>query len=463
MNITRNTASFRDPSGFVFQYQDKLFRQVNQSYKQDYDFLMQSGLYKKLVNEKLLVPHKEVTLSGQTSDVYKTIRPEVIPFISYPYEWSFSQLQDAALLTLQIQKIALDFGMTLKDANGFNIQFLHGRPILIDTLSFETYQKDQPWVAYKQFCEQFLVPLTLASDRDISMIRLLSVFPDGIPLDVADKLLTLNAKLHPGAFLHVVMHNRSQKKYADVALKGTERHSEFSLQSLRGLIDSLEGAVGKLTWKPQGTTWGSYYQETDRPSYSQHGFDQKQKIVANYLGKIKIKTLLDLGANSGLYSRLAAKKGIFSLAVDSDPVAVETNYQQVKKDQEDNILPLWLDLTNPSPALGWENTERGSFWSRWQGDTILALALVHHLAIGHNLPLLILAEFFAAHCQNLIIEFVPKTDKQVKRLLQSREDIFPDYNQEAFDKEFSRYFNIKEVRKVVDSERIIYLMTRKKL
>jgi len=183
-------SSFRDPSGFVFWQDGAIYRQINTIYKEDYDRLMTSGLHKALVEEGLIVSHEEVALQSAAPQVaYKVIRPDQVPFISYPYEWSFSQLKGAALATLRIQRKALDFGMSLKDCSAYNMQFMKGKPVFIDTLSFEKYQEGSPWVAYRQFCQHFLAPLALMSHRDSRLGQLLRIHLDGVPLDLASKLL----------------------------------------------------------------------------------------------------------------------------------------------------------------------------------------------------------------------------------------------------------------------------------
>lgn len=217
--------SFRDPSGFVFVRNHVLFRQVNQQYRVHYDHLMDSGLYQRLLGDGLLVPHTEADGALAVSDdAYKVIQPEAIPFISYPYEWCFSQYKDAALTTLAIQKRALEFGMSLKDASAYNIQLLRGKPVLIDTLSFELYPEGQPWVAYRQFCQHFLAPLALMSYRDMRLGQLMSTYIDGIPIDLASTLLPFRSRFRLALLLHIHLHARSQRRYADAAIgPGTTR------------------------------------------------------------------------------------------------------------------------------------------------------------------------------------------------------------------------------------------------
>ncbi len=450
-------SSFRDPSGFVFYREGIIYRQVNEIYKDNYDQLIGSGLYKKLVNNNLLISHEEVETSYKYNEkAYKVIKPEVVNFISYPYEWCFSQLKNAALATLQIQKHALNHGMTLKDCSAYNIQFINNKPVFIDTLSFEKYQDGSPWVAYKQFCQHFLAPLALAAYKDIRLNKLLQVYLDGIPLDMASELLPSNSMLNYHLYLHLQLHSKAQKKHVMVA--PDKRKVKVSEKSLFGIIDSLETAVKKINWNPHSTYWVDYY---DNTNYDSGSFDHKKEVVSEFLDEIKPKKVWDLGANTGVFSRIASSKGIKTLSFDIDPGAVEKNYIACLTENTTNLLPLLIDLTNPSPSLGWANEERMSIAERGPVEMVLALALIHHLAIANNTPLEKISDFFARICKWLIVEFVPKKDSQVERLLSSRVDIFHDYNQQNFELEFGKRFRIKDLVKVNNSDRYLYLMFNK--
>ncbi len=459
-NKTRaHNASFRDPSGFLFARDGVLYRQVNQIYAEDYKKLMDSGLYAKLVKAGLLIPHTEVELEAADPTLaFKVLRPERVPFISYPYEWSFGQLKDAALATLAIQKRALKLGMSLKDASAYNIQLVGGKPTLIDTLSFETYKEGEPWVAYRQFCQHFLAPLALMAYRDIRLSQLLRVYIDGIPLDLASELLPGRTRWIIGLASHIHLHASAQKRYADVAVSEKRAGRKLSKDALVALIESLQVTVRKLEWNPAGTEWADYYAANN---YTDAAFEHKKVLVGDWLTKIEAKTVWDLGANTGIFSRVAAEAGAYVVSSDIDPAAVEVNYRLVKEHKEQNLLPLVLDLTNPSPAIGWNNLERNSFLQRGPVDATLALALVHHMAISNNVPLTRVAEFFAACGEWLIVEFVPKSDSQVQKLLRSRLDIFNDYTQAGFEQTFGQFFNIKESSAVRDSQRWLYLMQQK--
>ena len=450
------SSSFRDPSGTVFYKNEEIYRQINLEYKENYEFLMDSGLYQKLVDLKLLISHDEVSITPyDEKKSYKIIKPQTIPFISYPYEWSFSQLRQAALTTLEIQKIAINQGMILKDCSAYNIQFFEGNAILVDSLSFEKYEEGQLWKGYKQFCEHFLAPLSLMSHKDIRLGQLLRIHLDGIPLDLTSNLLPTKTKTSFLLLSHIHAHAKSQKHYEDKDIKIKER--KLGKNSLVGLVESLYTGIKKMKWELKKTEWGAYYSDTN---YSENAFLEKKKIIETLLEKIQPKEVWDLGGNVGIFSRLASNKNINTICFDIDPVAIEKNYLQVKENKDQKILPLLLDLTNPIPGIGWENKERASFMNRGPTDTIFALALIHHLAIGNNLPLEKIAGFFHKICKNLIIEFIPKEDSQVKRLLRTRKDIFALYDLEHFKENFGINFEFIESFNIPDSARTIHYLKR---
>jgi ribosomal protein L11 methylase PrmA len=451
-------SSFRDPSGFLFKRDGVLYRQINLDYQNHYEKLMDSGLYQALVDANQLIPHAEVAIAPADSEqAYKIIQPELIPFISYPYEWSFSQLKAAAHLTLAVQKRALDFDLSLKDASAYNIQFHHGRPILIDTLSFEDYREGKPWVAYRQFCQHFLAPLALMTYRDVRLSRLLRVYIDGIPLDLASKLLPFRTRLSPSLLMHLHLHASAQKRYAGKTVSKNIQQRRMSRTAFINLIESLESSIRKLSWQPVSTEWVEYYTDTN---YTNAASQHKAQLIQTFLDKIQPHLVWDLGANTGLYSRLASARAIPTLAFDIDPAAVERNYLACVADAETNLLPLIIDLTNPSPGLGWHHQERTALLTRASADAVMALALIHHLAIANNVPLDQLAHFFDDIGRWLIIEFVPKSDSQVQRLLATRDDIFPNYTRDGFEQAFNKYFTIIETEPIRESERILYLMER---
>jgi ribosomal protein L11 methylase PrmA len=451
-------ASFRDPAGFVFTRRGVLYRQVNAIYRPHYERLMESGLYAQLVERGWLVPHEAVDEPAAAGSAYAVLRPEKIDFISYPYEWAFSQLQDAALLTLDVQLLSLENGISLKDASAYNVQFRDGKPLLIDTLSFEQYVEGRPWAAYRQFCQHFLAPLALMAHTDVRLNHLLRSYIDGIPLDLASKLLPARTRLQLGLAVHIHLHARTQRAYAPTDGTRPKRAVKVSRLGLVGLLQGLRKLVQSLRWEPAGTEWGQYYQATN---YSDAAFDDKQRLVGEYIDAVQPRRVWDLGANTGVFSRIASGSGASTVAFDIDPAAVEGNYRQGRLEGGRQPLPLLLDLTNPSPGLGWSGTERDSLSARGPVDCVMALALVHHLAISNNVPLEKIAGFLSQLCQWLVIEFVPKADSQVQRLLASREDIFDQYDQPHFEAAFSTCFSIVRANPVAGTQRTLYLMRKK--
>lgn len=456
--IERISGSFRDPAGFVYRHGETLLRQVNLRYKEHYEFLLDSGLYDELVAAGLLVSHQERSISSAlTPDAFRIIEPFEIGMVSYPYEWSFGQLKDAAMIMLEIQKRALAHGMTLKDASAYNIQFHEGRPILIDTLSFERHREGAPWIAYRQFCQHFLAPLALMSHVDVRLGRLLESFLDGVPLDLASVLLPKKTWARLSLALNIHLHARSISRHAHASSERVQLSENVGQRGLEGLLDNLETAVRRLDWNPTGTEWAEY---EVAHGYSSQGLSEKERLVLEHLEETHPRIVWDLGSNTGLFSRLAARGADLVVAIDGDPAAVEILYRRIKRDGERRILPLWIDLTNPTPALGWAHEERYSLLKRGPADMIIALALIHHLAITANLPLESIAKLFANIAPRLIIEFVPKSDPQVQRLLASREDVFVDYNQTCFERIFSRFFKTVRSTKIQDTNRWIYSMQR---
>jgi hypothetical protein len=454
--IIKDPASFRDPSGFIFHQEGKIYRQINEIYRNQYRHLMNSGLYNELVNERLLIPHKEISLESSQADAL-IIQPKRIPFISYPYEWCFSEFKDAALATLNIHQIALKYGMILKDASAYNIQFLTGYPVLIDSLSFDFYEEGSPWVAYGQFCRHFIDPLLLMCYVDPRMSKISQLFIDGVPLDLATSLL----KNRGGFFskLHIKYHAKLIAKHDK---DGRNEQSNLkkpvlSKKAFNTLTQGLINGIIKLNPKENATEWGEYYSISN---YNEAAVKGKEYIVSKFLDKCgTISNVWDFGANDGTFSKIAISKGMNVIAFDSDTRAIEKNYSEVKQNHS-KMLPLLFDLTSQSPSLGFANAERLAISERQHPDCIMMLAVIHHLVISNNLPFDLIVNWLAYLCDYLIIEFVPKEDSQVQILLSTRNDIFVDYTQSRFEMAFNAQFKLLEKEFIPDSARSIYLFKK---
>ena len=466
-------ASFRDPAGHLFEIDGQIYRQINARYFEHYRALMDSGLYASLTQSGRLIPHEERPDMAPDAATL-IIEPEQIGYISYPYEWCFSQLKDAALLTLDIQQTAIEHGLSLKDASAFNVQFHGGRATFIDTLSFETLDPTRPWVAYRQFCQHFLGPLALMSYADPRARKLMLGFIDGIPLDLSARLLPGRSRLRYSLLAHIHLHARAQERHADAAQLATADSQPTPMSSkpmskdlLTALISSLRNAIEKCALPGSlATEWGEYYEATN---YSLDSMTNKETLVAQQLQKHTPSngTVHDLGANTGRFSRIASQHANLVVSHDIDELAVEQNYLALRAANQHaksagSLLPLVLDLTNPTPAIGWHNEERSAFKERCRADTLLALALIHHLAISNNTPLAKIAASFAELTEVLIIEFVPKGDSQVDRLLATREDIFNQYDQVNFEAAFAEHFDLLEQHPVEGSQRVLYSFKAKR-
>jgi hypothetical protein len=456
MNLPHNhPSSYRDPSGFVFFKNGILYRQINKVFKNDFDFFIDSGLYTHLVDKRLLVSHQTVSenLTG-SQDCYVILKPEFIPFISYPYEWCFDMLKEAALLTLEAAKEALNYKMMLKDASAYNVQLYRGKLIFIDTLSFERYDEQKPWIAYRQFCEHFFAPLALMHYLKEPLQNLFIAYPDGIPLNIASKLLPFKSRLNLHSYLHLHLQNFLPKKMR----AKDEKSKSFSKKKMENLLQSLEQAIQSFSFSPARTAWSNYYTEANqRGDY----VSAKKQIIGDWIKTLNVNTILDAGANEGEFSELAANLSTYVISTDSDRSSIRSLYKRVKQKNIPNICPLVMDLSSPSPAMGFNNKEWLPFFERAKVDVILALALIHHLVLLKNIPFDKIAEMFSSIGRYLIIEFVPKEDEKVQLLIQQKENKCHDYTREAFTKSFSQYFSVMDQRNIGGSKRTLYLLKRK--
>jgi hypothetical protein len=363
------------------------------------------------------------------------------------------------LLTIKVQAKSLEYGMSLKDASVYNIQFRNSQPVFVDSLSFEKYQPGSPWVAYRQFCQHFLAPLLLMSYCDVRLGQLLRVFIDGIPLDLTSRLLPKHTYLRFLALWHIHLHAKMQQFFSNTKLRKHRREKRFGLTAMSGLLDEIRSGITALRWNIKQGSWFDYYSTS--LIYSDEGFSLKQRLVSEFLDILQPKILWDLGANTGLFSRIAADKGIYTVSWDMDPGAVEMNYRECSQEKPNSrILPLIIDLTNPSSGIGWEHRERMSFMERGPAEAVLALALVHHLALANNLPLARLAHFFDKICRSLIIEFISAEDPQALSLVGRRTGPLRGYDQHSFEESFKKYFRIVISQKIPGSERTLYLMVK---
>lgn len=451
--MIKEPSSFRDPDSILEFDSEFYYRKMSAKYLPHYLFFKKSGLKDKLVKEGYILPFEEIVDEqpnvGFANQVLKT---EKIPFVSYPYEWSFSQFKEAALLTLKINLIALQHGMILKDASMFNVQFVGCKAIFIDLASFEVYEQNRPWQAYYQFCKHFYAPLFLAAKKNIFIPKLLQYFIDGIPLKEAVSLSSTKNFFSSGPFLHLYLHAKGEGKVVE-----TKINNQVNDSQLVNLLNHLVTSIEKLKLKQKQTIWNDYNQNNN---YIAESKENKALIIQSFLKQIEGEKAMDIGANDGFYSQLLVEKGMYTLVLDIDELAIDRAFKENHNLKSDKIHPLQINLANPTPAIGWNNTERKSFWERCKVDVIQALAVVHHLAITHDVSFEEIAKKLAQHTKYLIIEFVHPDDSQAQILLQNKPHHVPSYNQVNFEIAFNTFFNLIDKRTIIGSKRELYFMKK---
>jgi hypothetical protein len=407
------------------------------------------------VEEELLISHEvEKAFPFSIPGHPLIIRPFQIKQITYPYEWSYEQYRDAALCTLRIQELALSHGLNLKDATPFNIQFIHGKPRLIDTLSF--FSDDQLlWAAYKQFCESFLAPLSLMAFVDHDIVRTGQVYNNGIPLVLASTMLPWRTWLKPSICIHIHLHARSQKFGQDTARK-------LQMGSLpanqKRLIFNLQHAVQSLSKSKSYLNWKNYYSDDcAHPLYLKN----KIEIMQNALSEIKPQTVLDIGSNTGVFSKIASAHSDLVIALDRDPSSIEALYRSTKQEKITNLIPLVMNILNPSPSLGWMSSERRSFLERIDPDVIMILGISHHLIGQANITFPMLADLCSKSNKYVFLEFIPDTDSKFEKLFHSHAANFNWYTREEFLRVFTNLFTVRSEWKVEPTDRMIYLFEKK--
>jgi len=457
-NTSPHQASFRDPSGYMFYDGDVLRRAINPIYFRQYNALKDSGFFKTLIKNKLLIPHTQTTVSDQQI----VITPEPIAFITNPYEWSFEQYKHAALHTLKVHKYALSKGFILKDASAYNVTFHKGSPVFIDTLSFDFYEKDTPWRAYKQFITHFFGPLVLASYHGTEIFKMLQTHIDGIPVKLIASLLPGKSKLSSTIYTNIHLLAKMERTHSE-DYKAETKIAKLSLKAQNNIIDNLFDFIKKLSIKEE-TEWGNYY---DKTNYNDAAFQGKKTLIEDWVTALNPQRLIDIGGNDGTFARTVVTKVPHVIVTDIDSNAVGYNYKQIQQNKETNMLAFVCDVLQPAPGIGLNNSERNSLVERLQDyspDVTMALALIHHITLSGNVPFDRSAQFFAAFSKHLILEFPTREDSWVSSLLVRKREFmnhFDFYNQEAFEDGYKHYFDIQKKETVPGTKRVLYLLKNK--
>ena len=431
-------ASFRDPDSTVLHAGTDVLRRLSPRAAEDWRRLAETTFFRERVGAGDLVATDPVQESDRHHIADEAswpvvLRHERIPFVSYPYEWSFTQLQDAGALHIDLLLDALGEGMTMKDGYAYNLQFRGAAPVFIDIGSFENYQGG-PWPGYRQFCQTFLFPLLLQAHKNVSFRSLLRGQVNGIEPAQMRGLMSTRDLTRAGVLKHVALHNAIDARSASKgegsrATADQLRESGFSDAVAAAAAKNVGSLVRRLRWKPGDSHWTTYQQTS---SYTDTERDQKKSFVSDALSQGQAGLVLDLGCNDGTFSLLAQEHADYVVAVDNDEQTVDLLYRRLRADGNRKILPLVMDLTDPSPSIGWRSRERPSFLDRAKPDVVLALALVHHLAIGANIPLPEVVSWLHSLGGRLVVEFVGPDDPMARRLLSNKPaGLFPDYRLEV--------------------------------
>jgi hypothetical protein len=436
--------SFRDPLSRVVHAQDRVLRVLRDDGVADFETLESSAFWTDAQADGSVVAtgRTEVPNALAESGWEAALEHERIPVISYPYEWTFSMLQDAALQQLRLTRMALAGRLLTKDATPFNSQFVGAAPVFVDVGSFERLRPNEPWRGYRQFCELFYNPLLLQAVANMPFQPWLRGSLRGISPEVTRSLLPTRRRVGRGAFVNVVLHSRLERKYSNNSrdVTGEIRRAGFNPKLIESQLAKLEKVVGGLDWAEASSTWSEY---TDRSHYGERDLEAKASFVREVTSAVPRSQVLDLGANDGYFSRIASEHAEYVVAVDSDALVIDRLYRSLRAEGNRSVLPLYSDLVDPSPSLGWRSQERPALTSRVSPDLVLALALVHHLAITDTVPLAEVVAMLRDYDCEVVVEFPTREDPMVRRLLQrKRSGLFDHYSLESFEDALTSRFDI---------------------
>jgi len=453
--------SFRDPDSRVVSANGRILRLLSERGLADWRAFSGSPLFAALVEEGKLVGTREAAdapaLGGLHDGVAGVLEHDVVPFVSYPYEWSFGMLRDAALLQLELVRRAVENGLMLKDSTPYNVQFRGARPVFVDVGSFEPLREGEPWAGYRQFCMLFLYPLLLEAWKNVPFQSWLRGSIDGIKPQELRSLLSFRDRFRRGALTHVVLHARLERSYEerDTDLKRELKAAGFRKELILANVKKLEKLVGGLTRRAGETAWSGYGPTT---TYSDEDAERKARFVGEAVAAERPRIVWDLGANEGRHARIAAETAEHVVAVDADELVVDRLYEALKAEGAGTILPLTMNLADPSPGLGWRGLERRSLPERGTPDLALCLALVHHLSISGNVPVAEVVDWLRSLGASLVVEFPTPDDPMVARLLRrKREHDHPDYRRDRFERCLGERFDISRTEELASGSRVLYL------
>ena len=452
--------SFRDPDSRVVVTDDAVLRALSTRGLADWEALAATELFPRALAEGKLIPTERVEgaadLPELEDEAAAVLRHERVPFVSYPYEWSFGMLRDAALLHLELLEAALAEDLVLKDSSPYNVQWRGSQPVYIDLGSFERLTPGEPWLGYRQFCMLFLYPLLLQAYKGVPFQPWLRGSLEGITPEQLRSVMSLRDLLRRGVFTHVYLHARLERGRGETAreVKRELRAAGFKKELIVANVRRLAKLIRRLEWSPSRSTWSGYEPTT---SYEEADARRKEDFVRGAIGSQRWDLVWDLGCNVGRFARLAAERSRYVVALDADGAVVEQLYRELKEEGSTSILPLAVDVLDPSPGLGWRGRERRPLTERGEPDLTLCLALVHHLSIGGNVPVRDVVDWLASLRSAVVVEFPTRDDPQVRRLLAAkRDDLHSDYERDPFERSLHEAFEVERTEALAGGTRILY-------
>jgi SAM-dependent methyltransferase len=458
------SGSFRDRDGRIYRLNGRIIRGLSEAALESFHALQATDFYAKflergaLVGSRLLDRYDALPedVRGQWAGFLEHDR---IPVISYPYEWTFGMLRDAALLQLDLVEAAIGEEMTLKDATPYNIQFVNGRPVFIDIASFEPLPAGAPWAGYRQFCEMFLFPLMLQAYKKVDFQPMMRAAIDGIRIRTAAGLFGFRDRFRAGVMTHVWLQSKLDRRYGATSrdVRSHLKSAGFNKELILANVRKLRKLVAGLNCQGEGSEWGGY---EEFHNYSESDHRLKEQFIAECVKSSGAGRVWDVGCNTGRFSRIAARHADSVIAMDLDPFAVEQLYRRNRDEGVENILTLVQNISDPSPNWGWRNRERSDLQSRARPGLILCLALIHHVVISANIPLDEFVEWLAGQTDQLIIEYVSRQDDKVQTLLRNKTDKYSDYSREGLETALSRHFETRRTLALESGNRFLYWCAR---
>jgi hypothetical protein len=449
--------SFRDRSSRVFMRDGRIFRAMDAEALATWRRAQTQPFVQQMVSQQEIVGTREVPAGERAafalpSGVAGVLEHVRIPFISYPYEWSFAMLREAALLHLRLLTESIRAGLILKDASPYNIQFVGKQPVFIDIGSFTPHSPGEPWLAYRQFCELMLFPLLLQAYRGVHFQPILRGELEGISARQFLQWLRRRDLFRPGVFTHGWLQAKLEQhtQALTTSTVGDLKTSGFKTALIENLLRKLTRLVERLHWQPPQTQWTNY---DDSLSHVADDRQAKSAFVHKVCQFRPRDLVWDLGCNDGRYSMIACESAATVVAMDADHACVDQLYRAA---DSPNVLPLCLDLANPSPAMGWRGRERKRIEDRGRPQLILCLGLIHHLVIAANIPLAEVVDWLASLRAEVILEFPSKQDRMVQALLRNKRDQYDDYSRESLEAQLRRHFDVGLCESLPSGERTLY-------